>query len=305
MSYNNPGEVLTDIANSIRTLNASTSSIPFVDMPELIKGAISEPIDLSDYNGTSWVLPFMEHVNFTGITSVTSMFSYIDCDVQIPTHSLNLRNFSINGINSLLGLFESSKLIDILGIENLNTSNITNITRMFHGTYISGSLDLSNWNVSSATYSTTSTGDSTFAECNITNLNLTGWDLSSCNSLMYLFYRSNVQNLNLSNWTIPSGSLMQMFDGATIGSLDLTGWDTSQVTSMISMFDGARITKMWVPSTFVYTGNPSYGNPFAEASHLVIYTDASSASEQGWGTLPSSLIVKVYYNSTYQDFINA
>lgn len=303
MAYNTPGEVLTDIANSIRGLYSSTDSIPFVDMPGLIKGAIGSPIDISDCDGTNWILPFVEHLNFDGISNITGMFSYIDCDAETPTHSLNLKNLSVNGLNSLSELFMGSKFTEILGIEDWDTTNITNINSIFYDTHILGSLDLSGWDVSNARFDGTYQSIyAPFCSTTIADLDLSGWDFSSGQfPLQFFFWGATIQNLNLSNWKIPSVSLMQMFNGATIGSLDLTGWDTSGVTSMYYMFDGASVTKMWVPSTFVYTGAAMYGSPFSRGN-LVIYTDASSASEQGWGSTGSNV---VHYNSTYQDFINA
>lgn len=196
MAYNTPGEVLTDIANSIRTLYASTSSIPFVDMPELIKGSIVEPIDLSNYDGTNWILPFIEHINFNGMSSISGLFSYIDCDANAPIHSLNLTNFPLSGLSSLYQLFMYSKFT----------------------------------------------------------------------------------------------------------SLDLTGWNTSEITSMEYMFEGATVSKMWVPSTFVATASSNKPFNITQGS-LEIYTDATDATTQGWGTISSNVVI--HYNSTYQDFLNA
>lgn len=310
MSYNTPGEVLIAIANSIRTLYGSTSSIPFVEMPGLVKGAMVEDIDLSGYDGTNWILPFIEHLNIEGVSSITGMFSYIDYNATIPTHPLNLESLSITGLTSLSGLFEGSRFTEIIGIEDWDTSNITNITSIFFDTHIVGSLDLSGWDVSKVRYngSMFQTVDAPFCGTSISDLNLSGWDFSSGQfPLKFFFYHANIQNLNLSNWDISSDSFMQMFDGATIGSLDLTGWDTSQVTAMNHMFHEATITKMWVPSTFVATAvtDSSY-KPFysvGTSASLNIYTDATDAETQGWGTISSQVVI--HYNSTYQDFINA
>lgn len=308
MAYNTPGEVLTDIANSIRNLYASTSSIPFVDMPGLIKGAIAEPIDLTGYDGTNWVLPFIEHSNFNGMSSINSLFSYIDCDAATPTHSLNLVDFTITSYSSISGLFAGSKFVEILGIEDWNTTNITNIFSLFYNTQLLGSLDLSNWDVSNVSYggSMYQSVDAPFCRASIPTLNLSGWDFSSGQfPFMFFFFGATIQNLDLSNWVISSGNFMQMFQNATIGSLDLTGWDTSEVTVMTQMFYGATITKMWVPSTFVATAvSESVDKPFNYSNGSAeIYTDATDAQTQGWGSVGSGFVV--HYNSTYQDFLNA
>lgn len=307
MAYNTPGEVLTDIADSIRTLYGSTSSIPFVEMPGLVKGAIA-PIDLSGYDGEDWILPFIEHLDFTGATGFNQLFAHFDSDVNIPTHSLNLKNFSLpNNLTSIDHFFSNSRFTEIIGIEDWDTSNVSDIRAMFSSTYVSGSLDLSNWDVSSLNISA-STSDlqyyGPFRNANISNLSLSGWDFSSGQyPLGYFFYGANIQNLDLSNWEIPAGSLIQMFYETDIGSLDLSDWNTSEVTSMNHMFYGANIIKMWVPSTFVATAvtDDNY-KPF-KYGNLVIYTDAIDAETQGWGTIGPNVVI--HYNSTYQDFINA
>lgn len=308
MAYNTPGEVLTGIANSIRTLYGSVSSIPFVDMPNLIKDAVGEPVDMSDYDGTSWILPFMKHIDFTGITDINSMFSYIDSDVTTPTHSLDLTNLSTTGLTTFEAVFTYSKLTEILGIENWDTSSVTDMRDMFHSTYISDVLDLSKWDVSNVIFWGSYDAyryRQPFQSARIADLNLSGWNFTT--SPRYFFAGAHIQKADLSNWTIDTGDYSFIFYGANIDVLDLTGWDTSEATSMRYMFAydvnyTTSIGKMWVPSSFVYRGDPTYGNPFS-SGYLVIYTDASSAAEQGWGTIGQHVVI--HYNSTYQDFINA
>lgn len=229
MSYNNPGEVLTDIGNSIRTLYSSTSSIPYVDMPELIKGAIPEDgMDLSGYNGTNWILAFIDRIDFDEMITMGSLFSRIDNQTITPAQSLTLEDVKVYNKCDCSNMFSYSRLADV---------------------------DLSGWEFIPTPYQTQ-------------------------NSLTF----------------------KNMFASANIDSLDLSGWDTSEVTSMKDMFNQAMVAKMWIPSTFVYRGVAANGNPF-NSGNLVIYTDASSASEQGWGTIGADVVI--HYNSTYQDFINA
>jgi len=135
MAYNNPGEVLTAIANSIRTLYGSTSSIPFVEMPELVKGAMVEDIDLNGYDGTNWVLPFIEHLNLDGVSNISGMFSCIDYYAVTPTHSLNLDNFWLTGITVISDLFAFSNLCS-LDLTGWDTLGVTNMSRMFYDTKI-------------------------------------------------------------------------------------------------------------------------------------------------------------------------
>lgn len=230
MAYNTPGEVLTDIANSIRTLHSSSSPIAYVDLPGLIKGAIPEDgIDLSNYNGTNWILAFIDHIDFDEMGSMNGLFSAINRGTSNPAQSLTLKDIQVYDKCDCYGMFFQSRLADV---------------------------------------------------------NLSGWE----------FIPTPYQSTS-------SLTFNNMFGSANILSLDFTGWDTNIVTSMKDMFLSATVTKMWVPSTFVATAVTGDSNKPFKTGNLVIYTDATDAQTQGWGTIGSNVVI--HYNSTYQDFINA
>ena len=148
--------------------------------------------------------------------------------------------------------------------------------------------------------------------------NLTDFDTSNVTTIRDQFQGCiNLTSLDLSGWDVTNVTLADYaFNGCTsLQSIDLSGWDTRNVTTMERMFAYMRNRggKIWVPSTFVATNVP-YSNqkPFYITpcdpydpyfNKWNIYTDASDAATQGWGTINSNFIV--HYNSTHQDFLNA
>jgi hypothetical protein len=118
------------------------------------------------------------------------------------------------------------------------------------------------------------------------NLDLSAFDTSSVTNMSRMF---NTRNSSPASWTI-----------------DLSNWDTSSVTDMQGIFFQLS-GKIWVPSTFVATSVIDADKKpfcFPTTGVLEVYTDATDAETQCWGTVAVSSY-HIHYNSTYQDFINA
>ena len=172
-------------------------------------------------------------------------------------------------------------------------------------------LDLSGWDTSRCT----SLYNAFYGCENLETLNLTGWSGGNSLTSMYsTFYGcGKLKSLELNNWNVSRvSSLYYCFNSCfKLEKLDLSGWDTSNCTNFTSMFDGvgsqATATKIWIPSTFVATrassatAKPFYNAPTSANVH--IYTDATDATTQNWGTVNSGY--NMHYSATYQDFLNA
>lgn len=117
----------------------------------------------------------------------------------------------------------------------------------------------------------------------------------------------DLSSLDVSN-VITMGYIFASCTG--ILSLDLDTWNTANCINMAGMFSYAfpfsGTGKLWVPSTFVATGvSSSFMKPFNNAANTTVdvYTDATDATTQGWGTIDATFVM--HYNSTHQDFLNA
>ena len=136
---------------------------------------------------------------------------------------------------------------------------------------------------------------------------------ASTTKLEELFrYCAGLTSLDLSSWTNISDqtSMKFMFHScSSLQSIDFNNWDTSNITTMQGMFNScSSLAKIWVPSTFVATQitTASY-KPFYSTSGNTggthVYTDATDAATQGWGTIHSNYTM--HYGATHADFENA
>lgn len=199
--------------------------------------------------------------------------------VRIATFNPNIINTST--MTSMKNMFSFWPFTDTLDFQNINTSSATNMDDMFLYNEASALTNLTSFDTSKVT-----TMRELFMNCiNVTSLDLSGWDVSKVTFIDYAF------------------------DGCTsLQSIDLSGWVTSSVTDMTCMFCYMRSQggKIWVPSTFTAGSIPNgvkkpfYADPNGPWH---IYTDATDAVIQGWGTIHRNFTV--HNNSTHQDFINA
>lgn len=142
---------------------------------------------------------------------------------------------------------------------------------------------------------------------NLKDLDLSHFDTSDVTNMQSMFRNGACRTLDLSSFDTSKVTNMQsMFSGFNVVfGLDLDSFDTSSVTDMSYMFNSYPLRKIWVPSTFVATGCSSEQKPFvvAGSQNCHVYTDASSAAEQDWGTIDPGFIM--HYNSTHADYENA
>ena len=127
-------------------------------------------------------------------------------------------------------------LIEIKGIETLNTSSATEIYSLFEGCKSLTSIDLSSWDTSAVT----NMGDLFNGCSSLTTIDLSGWDTSATTNMSRLFGSCSalteikgIEQLNTSAVT----DMSSLFSGCrSLTSLDLSSWDTSATTDMEWMF---------------------------------------------------------------------
>jgi len=133
-----------------------------------------------------------------------------------------------------------------------DVSAITDMRSLFHGKSSSDvrELDLSNWDVSNVT----KMGEM-FKTCRyFSSINLSGWDVSSCDSFYGLFdighnttalltrnsMKATLKSIDLSNWTFSSSLLLYvnyMFWGlSNLETLDISGWTNFKPLALSHMF---------------------------------------------------------------------
>lgn len=127
-------------------------------------------------------------------------------------------------------------LVQIDGMENLDTSQVTEMKQMFYGCKELVSVNVSKWDTSNLVVM-----DSIFALCQkLQVLDVSNWNTSKAGSMTSLFASCNsLSNLDVSKWNTSNvKSMAFMFEANyTMTKIDLSNWDTSSVLTMEAMFN--------------------------------------------------------------------
>ena len=130
-----------------------------------------------------------------------------------------------------------SKLSDIEGLENLNTSEVKNMSYMFYRCIRLTSLDLSHFDTRNVT-----TMSHMFGDCYILeSINISSFDTSNVTDMQSMFsHCSKLKSLDLANFSTSKVSIMyRMFANCDkLTNIDLSNFDTSKANNMEEMFYG-------------------------------------------------------------------
>ncbi len=156
------------------------------------------------------------------------------------SNQYNLINVDISGLRlsgSSSSMFNACSSLASLDVSDWDTSSATSMMAMFGGCNSLTYLDVSGWDMSGVT----STANMFNACTSLTYLDVSKWDTSSVTSMNSMFGGCySLTYLDVSGWDISSvtniGSMFNNCD--SLASLDVSDWDTSGVTSITSMFSG-------------------------------------------------------------------
>lgn len=132
---------------------------------------------------------------------------------------------------------------------------------------------------------------------------LSNMDFSEANVFTAMFGNSTFKTIKWQSSLAAKGAWNEVFRGAVCDYLDFSGFDTSAVTNFYRFFRDCNIKAIWLPSTFVATGvaSETYKPFYNAAVSCTIYTDATDAATQGWGTPAANYTIN--YNYSYDDFL--
>ena len=133
--------------------------------------------------------------------------------------------------------YECKNLVNIEGIENLNTEKVTNMELMFANCSTLTSLDVTKFNTANVT-----TLMSMFSNCSsLKSLDVTNFDTRNVTNMFYMFNNcSGLTSLDVTKFnTAKVRNMYSMFMNCSgLKSLDVTNFDTGNVISMAYMFYG-------------------------------------------------------------------
>ena len=196
----------------------------------------------------------------------------------------------------LTGLFRNlTDVVEIHGLDNIDTSAVTNMSSMFAGASslvtIGGISDLDTSTLTSFGIQGMFSGASS-----LVSLDLSSWDVSNVASLSSVFEgTSSLVYLNVSTWdTSNVVGMGNVFDGASsLVNLDLSGWNTSNVGNMSGMFRNTHSLEcVGDISNWNVSNLSSAGWMFFNASSL------TSLDLSGWHPAPFSFFADTMFWGT-------
>ena len=158
--------------------------------------------------------------------------------------------------------YECKNLVNIEGIENLNTEKVTDMTLMFASCSALTSLDVTKFNTAKVRNMY-----SMFMNCSgLKSLDVTNFDTGNVISMAYMFYEcSALTSLDLTNFnTAKVTDMCFMFNKCSgLTSLNLTKFNTAEVTDMRQMFNEcSALTTIYASDEFVTTNVETGSNMF-------------------------------------------
>ena len=194
------------------------------------------PYPLTAFGGNS-SLETINMTNFVFPKDCSNLFSANNGLSALK--NIILTNSDTSHVTNMTQMFTSNKNLTNLDLSSWDTSNVTNMMAMFSGTNFE-TLDLSTLNVSRVT-SFMGMFDNMN---NLTELNLSNWNMSSCLGMPNLFSKDPLlKTINMTSLVFPQNCTY--FFAAISNSLNeiiLDNADTSHVTNMSTMF--ASLTKL-------------------------------------------------------------
>lgn len=160
-----------------------------------------------------------------------------------------------------------SKLTDIEGLANLNTSEVRDMYCMFSGCSSLKELDLSGLNTANVL-----SMKQMFMSCGaLADLNVSGFDTKNVITFQGAFQNcAALTELDLSSFETPNASSMQtMFNGCkALTKLDISRLNTESVTNMKSMFNGCKAIKTLDLKNFNTAEVTDFSNMFYNCTAL-------------------------------------
>lgn len=195
----------------------------------------------------------LEKFNTSKVTNMSGMFS--GCS---KVESLNLSSFNTSKVTNMTKMFEGCESIKTLDVSNFDTSQVMSMAEMFSVRWVDKSLDnlntptklveivgLEDFNTSRVRYMT-----GMFANCSsIEALNVSNFDTSSVQDMNGMFFGCwALRSINLTNFdTSNVESMVSMFDEcSSLTTIDVSNFNTSRVTNMSDMFATGRVVNEFV-----------------------------------------------------------
>jgi len=189
----------------------------------IFAGCVNLTRDELNRNLSAWDL--------SGPLNIESAFYYCS-----KLDNIDMTTFNKSSITNIVALFSDDiNLTAISNIGDLNTSVCFNFSNIFDNCRNLTSIDISNWDTSSAKYMS-----HMFSNCQkLQSIDLNKWNTNRVISMSDMFNSCyKLQSISISKWNTSSVTEMRsmFYNCGSLTSLDVSKWDTSSLEYMNAMF---------------------------------------------------------------------
>ena len=205
----------------------------------------------------------LSNFNTSNVESMVSMFGH-----NYTAHNYDINGWDVSKVKNFQTMFIESSGITTLDLSNWHTDAATNMVKMFANVNQATSIKVDNFNTSKVTNMEKMFDDTK----KLKTLDLSSFDTSKTTSMVQFFQNTyELESLTLGPlFTIENTkSVSKMFENTGLTTVDISMFKTANVNTFNNMFDGAKLTTIYVGTTFVTTGQTSNPTMFNEATNLV------------------------------------
>ncbi len=241
----------------------------------------------------------MESITFDNLdtSEVTSMNSMFSGDSKLK--AIDVSTFDTSNVTGTTSMFSGcSSLTNIMAINKWNMNKVTGISSMFNRVGLS-EIDLSGWDLSSLT----SGFGSFISGNNLTNIVMTDIKIITTNSFDGFTNSNNIELIDLSNWDASKVTDRLAFNRMIPSnitkdvSLKMTNWDVANLTALSGSFSGLAFKDMDLSGWNTEKVN-NLASTFSSNSKLV------NLNLSGWNTLNVTYMMGIFQNDNLLQNIN-
>lgn len=231
------------------------------------------PGQLNEYNASDNPAPWkrsdesmvsadsIRKIVFTGEVIAPKQSQQLFAHLKNLLEIVGLQNMDTSNVNNMYGMFLETGSLLSLDLDHFDTSNVTRMASMFQGARSLTNLDLNGFNTSRVI----DMGAMFDQAVSLTNLDLSNFNTTNVTTMENMFYGArNLTNIDLSNFNTTNVTAMYgMFSGTSnIKNLNLSSFDTSKVVSMTQMFNSMKsLSSLTLGKKFRFLSNAQLGVP--------------------------------------------
>ena len=175
--------------------------------------------------------------------------------------------------------FRGLPLLNNLDLTNMNTNNVTDFSAMFWETPLSGTFIIPNNFVNPLNNQIFLILNNMFSHTNFSTIDVSGYNFGTTLSISSMFLDTRIESLDLSAWDVSNiETMMYTFSGSiNLAELNVSTWDTSSLTSIAAFAEKTALSHLDL-SSFTFNLTTSFNFMLADCPKLECITNLDTTN---------------------------